>query len=286
MATFQATVPLLSDTDANFRLWGKMVNDAFTAFGWTKTSDTGQIDWTTVLKPATTATVQGYEIWKAGDALAATNPIFIKIEYASGSSNVTNAALFLTVGTGSNGAGTITGFSVARTQLRSSNTSAVAQVHLFSGTSSRITACIGYGYNTVSAIMLFTVERTRDTSGAENAEGFVVALGSSAITQSFQFISYVGGAGPACPHWPTYIPPQGGSSGSSIALFPFYPSKGIFLNPIIGLMGYVNATIADGATPSLALYGSNRNYLALGARASIGTFLGGASSPTLLMLAE
>ena len=42
----------INDTDANFRLWGKAMSDQLGLSTWVKTTDTGQIDWATVVKPA------------------------------------------------------------------------------------------------------------------------------------------------------------------------------------------------------------------------------------------
>jgi len=92
---------------ANFRAWGKAVSDAMTAVGLTKTSDTGQIDWSTVNLPAASA-YGGYEIRRMSDALDTTYPMFIKFEFGT----VTTGARWvirITVSSGTDGAGNPTG---------------------------------------------------------------------------------------------------------------------------------------------------------------------------------
>jgi hypothetical protein len=119
-------------TDAAFRLWGKALSDNLAAAGLTKTSDTGQIDWTTVVTPPTATTYQGYEIWRFNDTAHATAPIFIKIEYGSGSTDGTRPSLRVSASTASNGAGTLTGVSVlAATALNTTGTGASSAANNF-----------------------------------------------------------------------------------------------------------------------------------------------------------
>lgn len=105
-------------SDATFRAWGAALSAAIVAGGavfgkLVPTTDTGQINWTTVTRPGTN-TVAGYEIYKFADTNAGTAPVYIKLEYGTG----TTAAvpqIWVTVGTGSNGSGTLTGFTTTRT---------------------------------------------------------------------------------------------------------------------------------------------------------------------------
>lgn len=109
MATATWSETLLHDGDANFRVWGSSLSAKFASVSakLTKTSDTGQINWTTVTRPAV-STDAGYEVYYLNDAMHSTAPIYIKIYYGTG----TNAAyprIRIEFGTGSNGAGTLTG---------------------------------------------------------------------------------------------------------------------------------------------------------------------------------
>jgi hypothetical protein len=88
--------------DANFRAWGSDLSAAFAEVGLVQTADTGQIDWATVTRPGI-STAAGYEIWRYTDST-----VFMKIEYGTGTGAVT-PGVWLTVGTGSNGSGTLTG---------------------------------------------------------------------------------------------------------------------------------------------------------------------------------
>jgi len=91
---------------ASWVLIGKSFSDLLTAIGLPKTADTGQIDWSTVSRPASQTTVVGYEIREIPTTVGT---LRMKIEYGSGSSTQQNYAWTVTFGTGSNGSGTITG---------------------------------------------------------------------------------------------------------------------------------------------------------------------------------
>jgi hypothetical protein len=122
MATQTLSLPAYLSGDADFRTWGKGVSDAIAATGLVKSADTGQIDWTTVARPAANG-VAGYEIWKFTDAMQATLPVFIKLEYGVGAA-ADRPQVAVTVGTGTNGAGAINGQANTRNQLLSANSKA------------------------------------------------------------------------------------------------------------------------------------------------------------------
>lgn len=104
-------------SDATFRAWGTDLNTSFAAVGLVQTADTGQINWTTVTKPAVGNTYAGYEIWRFSDS-----SIYMKWEYGTGSSTALNIGIRLTIGTGSNGSGTLTG-TVSQSRILVANTS-------------------------------------------------------------------------------------------------------------------------------------------------------------------
>lgn len=92
--------------DASFRAWAQRVHDVLVAATClTQTSDTGQVNLTTMTRPSA-GTMAGYEIFRFNDALQATAPIFIRIEYGTGGS-ATYPGISFSVGTATNGAGVI-----------------------------------------------------------------------------------------------------------------------------------------------------------------------------------
>lgn len=177
-----------SDT-AGFRLWGKAISDAIAAQGWVKTADTGQVDWTAVTTAAA-STSYGYEIWRADDALAATHPVFLKLEYGTGSKSATpfSAQMWATVGMASNGSGALTAHGSYSSAISARN---VLQMNSATGTANRTGVCYVQGdasslvlalwplpnsltvsgYSAFGSAVLI-IERTRDEDGTVNDKGF------------------------------------------------------------------------------------------------------------------
>jgi hypothetical protein len=116
MTTQTFSTVFANTTDADFRAWGLEFSNALRACGLAVTTDTGQINWTTVLHPTVANTAAGYEVYKFTDALQATYPIFVKVEYGTGPL-VAQPDIWITIGTATNGAGTLSGSLMARTAL-------------------------------------------------------------------------------------------------------------------------------------------------------------------------
>jgi len=111
MTTYSYSSVLDHTTDAGFRAWGAELSAGLDTIGAAKTADSGQINWTTTTRPASGAAA-GYEIRKLVDSLSASAPVFIKLEFGTSGANA--PGIWLTIGTGSNGSGTLTGILYAR----------------------------------------------------------------------------------------------------------------------------------------------------------------------------
>lgn len=163
MATDTRNLPAFCNTDAEFRTWGSGVAAALQACGLVKTSDTGQIDWATVTRPAGTTTAAGYEIYRFNDALQATKPVVIKVEYGNANS-VGAPSLWITVGSTTNGAGTITGVAITTRRQTAFTGQAVGTVWTAytSGGDGRIAFYFGNG---ALYFMGFIIERAKTEAG-------------------------------------------------------------------------------------------------------------------------
>lgn len=115
-------------SDANFRGWAQAVHDALIACGLIQTSDTGQLTISTATSPSASA-FAGYEVFRFDDAAQATDPIVIKVEYGKGT-NANRAALRITIGSSTDGAGTV-----------SNSTQWTVQNGTTPGTTGRVAAC-------------------------------------------------------------------------------------------------------------------------------------------------
>lgn len=101
---------LLSDCGniTNFKTWAQSISTAMSSvFGWTQSSDTGQVNWSTISSVPSVNTYV-YEMWQPNDG--GTN-FYLKIEYGlTGSSSYPNVRF--SIGLSTNGAGSLTGSSI------------------------------------------------------------------------------------------------------------------------------------------------------------------------------
>lgn len=208
ISAISATVA--QNSNATFQAWvTEVVTAIFTTLGVTQTSDTGQINPATVSAPGATNTSQGYVIGRFNDALQSTSPIFFKLEFGSGSANG-NPQMWLTVGSSSNGSGTIGSGGGGAVTTRVACLGGVAPVSLVTNYTSRYvylaTAGIGYlgvcfkinGAATNAALGTWTIKRTNDSSGNATSNGIIVltcgnvatAPGSASTNAFAQWVSY------------------------------------------------------------------------------------------------
>lgn len=123
MTTQSFSTRVRHDSDATFLEWGEEFSDALAAIGLVQTADSGQINWATATRAGANASA-GYEIWRFDDSMQGTAPIVLKVDYRTGS--LTTAPIIqITVGTGSNGSGTITGTALTTAVAMNTNNTQV-----------------------------------------------------------------------------------------------------------------------------------------------------------------
>lgn len=175
--------------DASFRVWAQQLSDELVLAGMVRVADTGTINFTTVTRPGT-STAGGFEVMRFADTLQGTAPIFFKLEYGT-STTATWPQIWLTVGTGTNGSGTITGQTSTRTAcvVAVAPTSAVISYPTYiCGTTGHLGCAFKVGGQaSANGMGFFAIVRTADTAGAHTTTGFVVytpATTASAILRS------------------------------------------------------------------------------------------------------
>jgi len=280
MAVLTTTLAPIFDTDANFRLCGKAVSDQMLAGSWVKTTDTGQIDWTTAVKPAAANTSQGYEMWRSNDASGGIVQIYVKIEY--GSSGIATAPSFwITVGFGSNGTGSLTGTTTTRTQMHTvSNTSATLRTSYLSVSAGRF--CFAMFNSDASASILISLERTIDSSLALQNEILITYCQGATVLNFRQVLSQSGGVYPSIIGGITAVMPvntdslQSGNAG--IAMMS--GQRGGFTNPSSNLIGTWSTNLgATGTQINVTTYNTAINYIVIASHTL-------AASNTILMRYE
>lgn len=279
-------------TDATFRAWGSGISAKLLAAGFVQTADTGQINWTTVLTPAAISTPQGYEIWRFADTLQATAPIYFKIEYGSGITAAANPGLWFTFGTGSNGAGTLTGPLSTRQTLTSTAYATNPLDCFWSGSPGHFTAalfCGGVGIST-SNCQMFSFERTKDSTGADTNQGLLiiwkVTAGTGASAFQTLFWDRVIGTvytSSSLGMITALIQSTTMKNGTQIGVSPIFQANGPFLNPPIGVLAYLEADIVAKGAVTFQMYGVSRTYMPIGSSSYVGAGINQyASLPTLM----
>lgn len=269
MPSFTATPSnWTNSSDANFRAWGSYISARLAAVGLVQTSDTGQINWTTVTTPAGVSTYSGYEIWRFNDALQATAPVFIKIEYGEGA-NVDGPAVRVRFSSGSDGAGNLTG-NVSTPRIAQCVTQASACLVYGSGDTNRFVIAAGILAASFKGLC-FSFERMKDATGADTAEGVMWcasangnASSTSAAQQSTLWNSAVGDYGLVEDDLMALFP--SGTTMKTITqtmVQPIFHNKGVYTNPQLNLVGYYTADITPFNTFSAYMYGVAHTYLAL-----------------------
>lgn len=280
--------------DAGFRAWSKELHDEMVAAGLVQTADTGQINFTTATRPATNA-VAGYTIYRFNDTLQATAPIFIKFEWGTASTN--QPQVFATVGTGSDGAGNITGVSTTRVGIWI-NASPVSTAATYVSNVCVTAGALAIGWKlgdqtgTSKGHGFFSVQRSTDDTGAlTGAWAAVTRSGTSSTSYNpVQVIDFVNTT-----TYPESVDgshanvPQNVSSslvGADVQVFKQYVCTPR-VRPLFAQVTVLASEVGANTSFSIIPIGStvSHTYLSLGSNANYAA-LGGTTSSCLAMIWE
>lgn len=276
MTTSSWSTVINHTTDAGFRAWGKEYSDNLAAVGLVKTADTGQIDWVTVARPAIN-TAAGYEIWRFNDSLQATAPIFIKIEYGT-STQADIPGIWITVGTSSNGAGTIGGSVVfGRDVLSNQNvlSTTTAYPSYFCHTEGFLGVISKVGQqNTPYNQNSFAIQRYSTDAGSPTGDGFWVSAGCGSrygqytMNQSFRTASpataFAKQGNGSQNFWPSADANSSTTENGDFQVLPlWYETKRFQAG--FGLCAVLHNELTQGSTAQIAVKGSTlRTFISVG----------------------
>lgn len=276
MTTATWTTKVRHDSDAEFRAWGAEFASYLATVGLVQTADTGQIDWTTVTRPAGTNTNAGYEIWRFNDTMQASSPVYIRFDYGNASSTST-PRIQAQIGTGSNGSGTLTGANTTRTISVSAsasfdtNTTYPSYMCYANGCFSFFWK-IGRISTATYPIASMILTRTTDSDGDLDAVGlwWIINPGSSTSRANNQIYRAASpGSG-----WLTYINANDyfvtinetsatDDAGNTQIFVPFMGTRAV--RPFNNFAFYDPSSISDYSSFTATLVGStSRTYLATG----------------------
>lgn len=275
MATATGNYPMDNSSLANFQAWTTPIFNAFIAFGWLQTADTGQ-----AANPPAAVPSNAYAYWvfQANDTQAATSPIFVKVEIGY---SATSPRIRLTVGTASNGSGTITGQTVSSApwdmcapssySSLGANQGGVTFPCYFSGDAGEFRMYI-WQSTTIYSGLLFVIERSKDSTGNKTAEYFTVlavASASYAASTAFRAQQTITPAGPGNLDSGFLTVPltSGSNTGAAfgtVAALPIFPVIGKCGNPLLGLMSACANDISDGVVCTVNnMYGGTHSIVSV-----------------------
>lgn len=266
-----------SSTLTNFKAWAQAISSFFSTAGWTQSSDTGQVNWGTISAvPGSGAYM--YEVWEPNDGL--TN-FYLKVEYGNFSGQTNCPTVRLTLGTATNGAGTLTGYVVGpfTTTLNSytAPSTTVQYPCYFSGAPGRISIMMWRG-GANRCPSVFSVERSINSSGAYTSSHVTLVTvgcnGGSASAYQQTLVFGVGVAPAQCQGSTSgrngsfavraFEPNLGGSAAfnGSIPFDTIAPMVGQWDFPLTCLGTAPSSNLTEGQVFTTTLYGSTRTYVA------------------------
>lgn len=193
MTTNSTSTPVEHSSDATFRTWYGEIRTMLAAVGMVQTSDTGQVNPATMTRPGTSA-YAGYEVWRFADALQSTAPIYVRIRPGTGT-GAAIPALEMQIGTGTNGAGTLTGVT-STAAVVFANANIASTVTNYPTYMCHTAGFFGHAFKVGAATVgsrgfgFWAICRSADNTGTVNGNGATVYYtGSSGVTA--QYLSFL-----------------------------------------------------------------------------------------------
>lgn len=254
------------------------VHNAILAVGLIQTTDTGQINFATVTPSESVNAKSGYAIYSFNDTYQASYPCFIRIDYGVDGAGASffGIAIWMTVGTSTNGAGVIGSITSPTINVNIQLYSEANAVGAASGTSSRLTLVSRYNQTGSTGISALSVERIQSTAGADTTTGLVFTwIKFNASQNSFPYhgqqVLYFSGIQPAAFYNNSTsggIPPiilpfntTAWANGNFCFTSPVYPVGYTLHPPIQGLMvGFLADFPAPNYPLPVSIYGTSHQW--------------------------
>lgn len=274
--------------NAGYIAWRDQLFSELIACGLVQTADTGQYTAGAGTRPATNT---------AGDYIIlrlANSALYFKIETGTGAAAATPQS-WITVGTGSNGSGTLTGQTSTRS-IWTNNGAPASTVTAYTTYLCVVTDAIsivwkanGFGGGSTPGGVL-CIGRTTDSTGATTSDGYAVFLTgavNAAVMQSVRTASTA--TTYAASSQFAIVPGSVTSSALQNGDLQVYQTWAIMpdVQPFLYACVYVIAEITELNTISATLFGSTaHSYLTVGLHAGSGTVANGSTSYAIAVIHE
>jgi hypothetical protein len=283
MATSQQFLVCDSSTLANFKQWAQAISAFFATATWTQSTDTGQVNWSTISAvPGTGAYV--YEIWQPNDGL--TN-FYVKMEYGNVSGSANCPSLRITISSATNGAGTPSGLVMGPTACGTTVFTAPSTTTQYecdlSGAPGRINAMM-WRNGANNCQQAFGIERSLNSGGSYTGSHVTLIVAgwcggnnnNNVIQQSLVLgvgvYPFPGSSAnrqnnPGGGLYARFFSAEASSGPTSSAFngsIPFdtaAPLVGFFDYPLTMFGVAAHADIVEGVTFSATLYGASRTFM-------------------------
>jgi hypothetical protein len=263
MSAYQEFHVMDNSSIGNFKDWAQSIETAFTTFGWSRHSDSGQVDWGTIAAVPGASTYV-YAIMKPGDAGTA---FYVKLEWGG---STTNPIFRISIGTGTNGSGTLTGFVTTATQLLSATNGGSTTFECnYSGDDNRVSIMMNRVPSNANQAMFFAIERTLDTAGDPTNVGVSMFLAGDLLGNPSGWqgsIIFGVGVGPTAGSgkaW-TFLNMYDKNTwtfNNQIPISPVFPNLGYFGNPQTVAAVCASVDIVTGGIFDTTLYGNTVTYM-------------------------
>lgn len=160
---------------ANFTAWAGGTHTAILNRGWLQSTETGEIDPTTVTVPSSGA-YAGFVVYKTNDGVG--TQFFLKIKYGR-STSTRHPKMEISLGTGTNGSGTLTGNlgGVYDVWAELNDDGGLNHLSLVAGTAGRLVIITDIQQTSpTSWTHIIVIARSVDAAGAPNSNGMQMWL--------------------------------------------------------------------------------------------------------------
>lgn len=261
MTTFTNTYAWDMSVNANFQALMGAIDSNIQSFGWQLSGDTGQTDPSGASSPGTN-TDAGYRIYNTNDG---GTTVYMKILYGEGgSANIPR--LTISLGTGTNGSGTLTGNTMTAVTLSHVSDNSGTHRLYMSGTAGRLMIFLGDSNTTANLLCGISIHRSIDSSGAATNTGACVFIEYSNNSYKQQYLPLSGTVPSAESQWVAAFP-SGASHIVGSAVMTGHPvtwdaSGAHYPTPAVAIGGTTDFTVGSpGNTTTITLYGTSRTFL-------------------------